>query len=237
MITTTGRHRMSASCGNILNMEIYHILNRGVDKRVVVKNDQDRMRFLQGLFMYNDKNTLGRNARRKPSKRRGITQRDLLVNIHAFCLMDNHYHLLLSPIDNDLTNLSAFMRKVNMGYAKYFNEKYKRTGALWQGKYKSIHVNNDAHFNYIPYYIHLNPLDMKFPEWRKGQVANPKKAIEFLRTYKWSSFLDYQNIKNYPSLIHTQLLKETTGSIKKQQEDMTKIIQDNSTELYSNLLE
>ncbi|MFT5037128.1 MAG: putative transposase, partial [Candidatus Azotimanducaceae bacterium] len=121
-------------------MELFHVLNRGVDKRTIVTDNKDRLRFMQGLFMYNDIQILNRNLRRQPQTRRVTTERELLVHIHAFCLMDNHYHLLLSPVNDDLKNLSAFMRKLNMGYSKYFNEKYDRVGALWQGKYKSIHI-------------------------------------------------------------------------------------------------
>ena len=59
-----------------------------------------------------------------------------------------------------------------MGYAKYFNEKYKRSGALFQGKYKSVMVKKESHFIYLLYYIHLNPLDLNSPEWRMGKLNN-----------------------------------------------------------------
>lgn len=116
----------------------------------------------------------------------GKEHRELLVNIHAFCLMPNHYHLLLTErIDG---GISKFMKKVNMGYAKYFNQKYERKGALFEGRYKSILVKNDAHFIYLPYYIHLNPLDLIMPGWRKNKIYDYKKAIQFLENYRWSSF-------------------------------------------------
>ena len=118
-------------------MELYHVLNRGVDKRDVVIDDSDRLRFVHSLFVFNDKNPLNENHRLK-GETLSASDRKPLVHIHAWCLMSNHYHLLLSPIDDDLSLLSRFMKKLNMGYARYFNERHKRSGYLWQGKYKKI---------------------------------------------------------------------------------------------------
>jgi len=205
-------------------MELFHVLNRGVDRRTIVIDQSDRLRFMQGLYIYNDANILGRNARRKPQKQRVIVDRDPLVHIHAFCLMDNHYHLLLSPVADDMANLSAFMQKLNMGYAKYFNEKYERTGALWQGKYKSIHLTQDAHFMYIPYYLHLNPLDVQFPEWRAGGVQNVADALAFLQTYKWSSFKTYQSQPHYRSITDTTLIAGILGTPNQQEIKIKQII-------------
>ena len=86
-----------------------------------------------------------------------------------------------------------------MGYSKYFNERNGRSGALWQGKYRNISVTNDSHFNYIPYYIHLNPLDLTMPKWREGGIQNHQKAFTELEKYPWSShrlFLDPAKIPN-----------------------------------------
>lgn len=100
--------------------------------------------------------------------------------------MPNHYHLLLRPKFDD--SLTKFMKKLNIGYAKYFNEKYKRSGALFEGRYKSVLVVDKSHFIHLPYYIHLNPLDLKFPEWRNREIKNYKEAMKFLENYRWSSF-------------------------------------------------
>ena len=131
-------------------------------------------------------------------------KRKLLVDIHCFCLMGNHYHLLLSPrVEN---GISRFMKKLNMGYAKYFNQKYKRKGALFEGRYKSVAINTESHFIHIPYYIHLNPLDFVSPDWRNRTIKNSKAAIEFLENYRWSSFLDYLGRKNFPSITNRSFL-------------------------------
>ena len=87
--------------------------------------------------------------------------------------MSNHYHLLLTPaVEN---GIALFMKKINGGYVKYFNEKYERKGTLFEGKYKRIIIKNEAHFIHLPYYIHLNPLDLAAPEWRERKIKNYKK--------------------------------------------------------------
>lgn len=217
-------------------MEFFHVLNRGVDKRDVVLNDDDRQRFVRSLFLFNDSKA-SPNAVSQPARVDDVNRkRDILVHIHAWCLMNNHYHLLLSPIDDDPFNLSRFMKKLNMGYAKFFNEKYERTGALWQGKYKKVPISRGAHFLYIPYYLHLNPLDYSFPEWRSGRVANFDGALDALERYRWSSYLDYQGIKNFPSII-SKTIKETLSSHKNQQRVMQDIISSSELAISSVKLE
>ena len=102
-----------------------------------------------------------------------------------------------------------------MGYAMYFNQKYKRSGALFQGRYKTVHVSNEAHFIHLPYYIHLNPLDLAMPEWRNRKLKNYNKATEVLNNYRWSSHLDYLGKENFPSVTQRNFLLDffdgTTG--------------------------
>jgi putative transposase len=123
--------------------------------------------------------------------------------------MPNHYHLLLSPKVRD--GISKFMHKVNMGYSKYFNTKYERGGTLFEGKHKSIIVTDDSHFIHLPYYIHLNPLDLVSSEWRKRKIKNYDEAIEFLKSYRWSSHLDYMGEKNFPSVTWRRFLLNLFG--------------------------
>ena len=103
------------------------------------------------------------------------------------------------------------MRKLNIGYAKYFNEKYERSGALFQGRYKSVTVEKDSHFIHLPYYIHFNPLDLVAPEWRNKEIVNLDIAIKFLDSYRWSSHLDYSGKKNFPSVTQREFLMEFFG--------------------------
>jgi len=187
-------------------MEFYHLLNRGVDKRTIFLEKRDYLRFVHNLFVFNDIRNVNTSNTRHARHLQDIGcpageglpdgSRKLLVKIHFFCLMPNHYHLLVSPVVEN--GISKFMKKLNMGYAKYFNEKYKRSGALFQGKYRSVLIKKDAHFMWIPYYIHFNPLDLTIPEWREGNVRDSRKAANYLNAYRWSSHLDYAGKKNFP---------------------------------------
>ncbi|MBI5306012.1 transposase [Candidatus Wolfebacteria bacterium] len=195
-------------------MELIHVLNRGVDKRKIFLNEKDYFRFIHDLFEFNDQepadissylfrkqySVVGRpNIRERERK-----PRKLLVNLLAFCLMPNHYHLFLTPKIKNGTAL--FMKKLNAGYSRYFNEKYKRKGTLFEGKYKRIIIKDEAHFIHLPYYIHYNPLDLIMPEWRQRKLENYKKATEFLEKYRWSSHLDYLGKNNFPSVTQREFL-------------------------------
>jgi putative transposase len=207
---------MSKDYNQDMAKKIFHVLNRGVDKRQIFMDNRDRFRFIHDLFEFNDANPVTDTlytfkhsdiGRPKIEKR----PRKLLVDILAFVLMPNHYHLLLMPRSDKA--LPLFMKKLNMGYAKYFNEKYDRTGALFQGKYKSVTIEKESHFIHIPYYIHLNPLDMKFPEWRERKLRNYRTATKFLDNYRWSSHLDYQGKKNFPSVTQREFLLGFFGGV------------------------
>ncbi len=115
----------------------YHIVNRGVEQRVIFKEKEDYKKFEELLCTY------------APSY--GIT-------IHNYCLMSNHYHLL---IEIEKETLSKFMRQINMNYAIYFNKKYKRSGHLWQGRFKSWYVTDEAYLYTLILYIEQNPLKAK----------------------------------------------------------------------------
>jgi REP-associated tyrosine transposase len=203
-----------------LNMpEILHVFNRGVDKRQIFLDDQDRFRFIHDLYEFNDEertNTIYHSfARsndiecRKFTYKTDAVRRKLLVDIHAFTLMPNHYHLLLSPLVD--RGIPRFMQKLNMGYSKYFNQKYERTGTLFEGRYKSVPIIEETHFIHIPYYIHCNPLDLAMPEWRERTLPDYGDALRFLQSYRWSSHLDYWGERNFPSVTNREFLSEFFG--------------------------
>ncbi|MFA6251206.1 MAG: transposase [Candidatus Paceibacterota bacterium] len=208
--------------------EIYHIYNRGVDKRNIFMDDDDRFRFVHDLFEFNDKNPTinlalylkSKNNKLKEVGLPNITRkpREVLVEILAYCLMDNHFHLMVrQKTENGITE---FMRKLGTGYTNYFNKKYERTGALFQGKFKSVNLKKDSHLMYLPIYIHLNPLDYKFKEWREGKINDLEKAIDFLNKYRWSSYLDYVGQKNFPSIIKKDFLLHRLGGEEKQKKEI-----------------
>jgi putative transposase len=210
---------------NLVQGEIYHIYNRGVDKRDIFMNDEDRFRFIHDLFEFNDANAvsnLGIHLTTNKTKEVGLPYnrepRKILVEILAFCLMDNHYHIIVrQKTENGITE---FMRKIGTGYTNYFNQKYERVGALFQGRFKSVCIKSDAHLMYLPIYIHLNPLDFKFHGWREKKIKNYKEAIEFLDSYRWSSYMDYTGQKNFPSLIRKDFILSRIGDEKKFKKEM-----------------
>lgn len=198
------------------NEHIYHIYNRGVEKRDIFLGTADRLRFIVNLYEFNDASpafNLGRNLTQSPIEvRLQSPRKELSVKLLAFCLMPNHFHLMIQQnMDGGVTQ---FMRKLGTGYTNYFNTKYNRVGPLFQGKFKSVLLERDAHLNHLPHYIHLNPLDLHMPEWRERSVKDIGKAMNFLGTYRWSSFLDYTGQKNFPSVTDRKFLTQYIGSSK-----------------------
>lgn len=178
---------------------------------------QDHLRFIHDLYEFNDQERIESTHHKFHSYNTGDTRppgepKKLLVDILAFCLMPNHYHLMLIPkVEN---GISKFIHKLNMGYAKYFNQKHERVGVLFQGKSKKILITDEAHFLHLPFYIHFNPLDLSYPEWRENKISSPAKALDFLKSYRWSSHLDYLGVRNFPSVLNMQCLQEVLGDNK-----------------------
>ncbi len=131
----------------------HHVINRGVEKRKIFIEEKDFFYFLELICT-------------------GCREFD--INLHSYCLMDNHYHLL---IETKKDNLSKFMRSLNANYASYFNRKYKRVGHLWQGRFKSWYVTDYAYIYTLVKYIEFNPL--------KANIVND------LKEYKYSSYSSF----------------------------------------------
>jgi hypothetical protein len=89
--------------------------------------------------------------------------------------------------------ISEFMRKLLTTYVKYFNLKYKRTGSLFEGPFKSVHIENENQAKYLFSYIHLNPIKLINSKWKEQGIKDVKKSLDFLSKYKWSSYLVYLN--------------------------------------------
>ncbi len=196
--------------------QIYHVYNRGVEKRKIFMNNQDYFRCIHDLFEFNDTHAaIPSNARFRISNPKKLpaghlqqllevplpkvaAPRTLLVNILAFCLMPNHVHLLLQQREEG--GITQFMRKLGTGYTNYFNIKYDRVGSLFQGIFKAEIVDHDTHFLFLPFYIHTNPLALFDPTWQKKGLEDIDAAITFLESYRWSSYLDYIGKKNFPSV-------------------------------------
>lgn len=135
--------------------EYYHVFNRGVDKRIIFSDESDFQRFLKSMKEFNVIKPIGsiyENSFRKPKNSKGGDKP--LVEFIAYCLNPNHYHFILRPLVEK--GIEKFIHKLNMGYAKYFNEKYKRSGALFQGSFKSVHVVSNEQLTHLSAYVNLN---------------------------------------------------------------------------------
>lgn len=156
----------------IITGEFYHIYNRGVEKREIFSCTSDYGRFVSSLREFNtnspawlvaDELSRGRTSTGEP-----------LVNIIAYCLNPNHYHLILEQkVENGIT---LFMRKLGTGYTMYFNKKYARSGFLFQGKFKSIHIASNEYLLYVSAYVNCN---------------SEIHGIAKVQDYIWCSFPDY----------------------------------------------
>lgn len=162
----------------------YHVYNRGVEKRVIFQDHEDYSKFIGLLKTYLTKPTLQgvtlkdeNNHTISPS--RALNNYAEQVDLLAYCLMPNHFHLMIrQSTDRGMVGL---MQSLLTKYVIYFNKKYKRVGGLFQSTYKTVKISSEEQFTYITKYIHRNPL----PE-------HPTRLhLEGLREYKYSSYGNY----------------------------------------------
>lgn len=193
--------------------EVYHIFNRGVDKRTVFMDNRDYLRFLHQLYELNDEDAVV-NVKYYFNPETGTVEsrpvyksfkpRRRLVDVLVFTLMPNHYHLMLRQKAE--YGIPRFMQKLGTGYTMYFNKKNTRSGSLFQGRFKAVHITSNEHLIFLPHYIHTNPLSLNY---------GGSTSIDFLQRYRWSSFPDYIGIDNFPSISERQYLLEMFGGSSK----------------------
>ena len=129
-----------------------------------------------------------------------IKEEERLVNIGAYCLMPNHFHILLK--EKEEGGVSKFILKLQTSYSMYFNIKNGRSGNLFQGKFKAKYVDDDEHLRYLFAYIHLNPVKIKDPEnWEQKIIPNPAQAKKYLNNYRFSSYPHYLGEKRKEDVI------------------------------------
>lgn len=154
----------------------YHVMNRGAARQKIFKNTMHRIMFLNLLkechLMFN-------------------------VTISAYCLMDNHYHLLLSTPE---ANLPRVMRHLNGIYTQLFNRSLKRDGSLFRGRYKAKLIDEDCYQLIVSRYIHLNPVEASL-------VSHPGE-------YKWSSYRAYIGLEATPDWLTTNIILNQLASVK-----------------------
>ncbi len=204
--------------------QIYHIYNRGVEKRKIFMNNTDYFRFIHSLFVFNDEDAVKNvffyfNAKSNQIEYKYLAKerkkRKLLVEILEFTLMPNHFHLLLR--EKEENGIVKFMQKLGTGYTMYFNKKHARVGGLFQGRFKAIIVNTDAYFLHLPFYIHANPLKLYY---KKLTSTKAKTPLEFLEQYRWSSLPDYLGKKNFPSVTSRNFLLDFWGDKTKHRKEL-----------------
>ena len=145
---------------------LYHVLNRGIDRRALFRDPRDFRRFLENL-------------------QAGVQTHQAVL--HAWVLLPNHYHLL---IETPRGNLSAFMQAVQTQYAVYYNRRHRKSGHVFQGPYKGILVEEDRYLLKLSRYIHLNPVTTKVYKDKPM-----REVIEALRKYPWSSYRGYVRLE------------------------------------------
>ena len=206
--------------------EIFHILNRGVEKRKIFFAEKDRFRFAYNLQDFNNtKEALPYPRRCQLREREGRTvghrtsynMGEKLVTLLCWSFLPNHVHnLVQEKIDG---GASVFSKKIFGGYTKYINELYDRSGVLFQGGSKIIRVTKDPHFDYLPFYIMANPIELIEPGWREGGIKSPEKVMDFLENYRWSSLPDLIGKENFPGIVNKDLFYELFGTNEKKFKD------------------
>lgn len=187
---------------SLVSGEYFHIYNRGNSKQNIFLDDEDRDRFTKLLFIQNTTKSV---RFREEIIEAGIDAWDFekgdnIVSIGAWVLMPNHFHLyLISPTPgvgemNNKLMISLFMNKLCTSYSKYFNKKYGRTGSLFEGRFKAVHIKEDVQAKYLFSYIHLNPVKLIDSEWKENGITDKDGALKFLSEYKWGSYLDYKGL-------------------------------------------
>ncbi len=232
------------------NGEIYHIYNRGVEKRNIFYDNGDYIRFIHHIYYFNNNNSTSQNLRRDIfSKKKALEslmyeveprtsddKRKRLVDIYIFTLMPNHYHLLVKQnVDGGIIKL---MQKIGTGYTMFFNNKYNRVGSLFQGRFKAVLIENNAQLLYIPHYIHLNPIKLLNV---RGSTSYIEKK-NFLENYRWSSYSDYTGKRNFSSVTERDFILNLFGNSELHKKDLeqflknkNKITQEISPELLIDL--
>jgi len=196
--------------------DIFHILNRGVEKRKIFLGEENYLRFVYNLYDFNNTENVTESFyyRRVSDVRRPRIVKRELVNVICWCLMPNHPHILVLEKING--GAGIFSKKIIGGYTKYFNGINERSGVLFQGRSKIIPIKKDEHFLHIPYYIFSNPIKLIEPHWKEKGIKDLKRVIDFLDNYKWSSLPDIIGRDNFPFVINKKLFFEIFDTNEKQ---------------------
>ena len=171
----------------LANNEIYHVFTKSIDNYITFKDDIDYIRSLETIkfYIYGKLPISFSNYVKTKNKKNFPLKYDLdiknsIVEITAYCIMSTHLHLILKQLMYN--GISSYMKNILDSYTRYFNTKYQRKGTLWQGRFKSVHVDSNEQLLHLTRYIHLNPTTA-------GIVKNPEE-------WPYSSYLEYLNKSN-----------------------------------------
>lgn len=153
---------------------VYHVMVRGIDRRDIFLDDQDRGKFMKVLSQVIN------------PKDKDDNPLPPLCNIHAYCLMDNHVHLLLAEKEE---TVGEIMKRISVSYVSYFNKRYERLGPLFQGRFRSEAVGDAGYFIRLMRYIHQNPLEAHM--------------VDSVREFRWSSWQEYAKPERVGICCHT----------------------------------
>jgi len=158
--------------------EFYHVYNRGTDKRTIFLDESDYKRFKELLFLCNSEESVDvRAIYREYNYVYEYKRGNQLVAIGAYCLMPNHFHILLTPVVPG--GISLFMKKLGTSYSMYFNKKNERSGALFQGRFKAEMASDDVYLKYLFSYIHLNPIKLIQSDWKEKGLNDTEKSYDY----------------------------------------------------------
>jgi putative transposase len=178
--------------------EFYHVYSRGNNKTAIFLDVSDQNRFQKLLFFCNSKQPLVFKTIQGLTLDEG-KRGETLVDIGAYCLMPNHFHLLLR--EKSEGGISLFMKKLLTAYSMYFNKKYERTGKLFEGAFMAQHADHDRYLKYLFSYIHLNPVKVVCPKWKENGYMDLVQIKQYLKNFYYSSYLDYLGISRLENKI------------------------------------
>jgi REP element-mobilizing transposase RayT len=208
------------SSGYLEKDSIVHIVHRGTRGFEIVKDELDKWHFLKALYFTNDKNTTGhwnRDLDLASSELAKIElgslrakmkwdKREIYTNILAYCLMSNHFHLLI--VVKKPEDLGRFMQRLSISMAMRFNKKYKTKGSLFESGYKISIVDTNQYLNFVvPYILYKNVCEL-FPGGIKTAIKNPSKSFEFASKYNFASLGDLLGSRPQSSIIEKDVLNE-----------------------------
>jgi putative transposase len=205
--------------------EHYHIFNRGVTKQVIFHDTKDYYRFLF-LILYFQSPIVFKNINELIPQfmQHRVLQKLALeiikkrtVELVAFCLMPNHFHLILK--ESEEGGISAYMQRVLNAYSKYYNTKYQKSGHVFQGPYRAVHVEDNEQLLHLSAYIHRNPREMV--KWlNKEDQYQWSSCSDFVKENRWGNLLvpeiileQFENREEYRKFMKTSTAKLLDGEL------------------------